>query len=280
MLKPRRRKPDLYQVWPQARRHRRRLSHPFRSRSLIRDLGFAAILMGFFSAGKWLDLPGAIVIVTVVAASIIWALLLASRWQRPYRRSRNSKVRTDPNNRLPWGPAALLFLVVFAAGIGISQWPGEAEVKQFLAPQASMVEVTKPSANMATGDSIFGTGNFGRANPSRTFGMCHTGGGQNCVVDGDTFWMDGVKIRVADIDAPETHPPRCSHEAELGNRATNRLHELLNAGSFELQSLPDRDQDRYGRKLRIVMRNGQSLGDQLTREGLARSWTGRREPWC
>jgi endonuclease YncB( thermonuclease family) len=113
-----------------------------------------------------------------------------------------------------------------------------------------------------------------------TFGYCHTGGGQNCVVDGDTFWMDGVKIRVADIDAPETHPPRCASEADLGNRATNRLHELLNAGPLELRSLPDRDEDRYGRKLRIVERNGQSLGDILVSEGLARTWTGRREPWC
>lgn len=41
----------------------------------------------------------------------------------------------------------------------------------------------------------------------RVFSVCHTGGGTNCVVDGDTVWVDGVKIRVADIDAPETHPP-------------------------------------------------------------------------
>jgi endonuclease YncB( thermonuclease family) len=110
--------------------------------------------------------------------------------------------------------------------------------------------------------------------------MCHTGGGENCVVDGDTFWMDGVKIRVADIDAPETHPPRCASEADLGNRATTRLRELLNGGAFDLQALPGRDEDRYGRKLRVVVRGGQSLGDQLVSEGLARTWTGRREPWC
>jgi micrococcal nuclease len=37
------------------------------------------------------------------------------------------------------------------------------------------------------------------------FGFCHTGGGTNCVVDGDTIWLQGQNIRVADIDAPETH---------------------------------------------------------------------------
>ena len=33
-----------------------------------------------------------------------------------------------------------------------------------------------------------------------------------------------------------------------------------------------RDEDRYGRKLRVVVRNGRSLGDQLVSEGLARTW--------
>jgi endonuclease YncB( thermonuclease family) len=112
-----------------------------------------------------------------------------------------------------------------------------------------------------------------------SFSLCFTGGGTNCVVDGDTFWIGGEKVRIADIDAPETHPPRCDHEAELGERATLKLQELLNAGPVTLASA-DRDTDRYGRLLRIVERDGQSLGEQLVDEGLARRWTGRRQPWC
>ena len=111
------------------------------------------------------------------------------------------------------------------------------------------------------------------------FGLCHTGGGTNCVVDGDTFWMAGEKIRIADIDTPETHPSRCALEADLGGRATLRLQALLNAGPVTLAMI-DRDTDRYGRKLRVVERGGQSLGDTLVAEGLARPWTGRRMPWC
>ncbi|MCW3847938.1 thermonuclease family protein [Sphingomonas sp. LB-2] len=114
---------------------------------------------------------------------------------------------------------------------------------------------------------------------SRSFGLCHVGGGTDCVVDGDTFWMDGTKIRIADIDAPETHPSRCAEEARLGDAATLRLQALLNAGPVRLMTA-DRDTDRYGRKLRIVMRGNMSLGDVLVREGLARRWTGHREPWC
>lgn len=118
-----------------------------------------------------------------------------------------------------------------------------------------------------------------QVNRNPAFGFCHVGGGQNCVVDGDTFWVEGVKVRIMDIDAPETHPPRCAYEADLGDRATNRLRELLNNGPFELES-GGGDEDRYGRKLRIVTRNGESLGGILVKEGLAREWTGSRQPWC
>lgn len=114
---------------------------------------------------------------------------------------------------------------------------------------------------------------------SQTFSLCHTGGGTNCVVDGDTIWLKGVKIRIADIDAPETHPPRCQSEAELGNRATIRLQQLLNAGAFTVETA-GRDEDRYGRKLRVFTRDGQSLGAILVNEGLARPWGGARRPWC
>ena len=114
---------------------------------------------------------------------------------------------------------------------------------------------------------------------SARFGFCHSGGGTNCVVDGDTVWIQGERVRIADIDAPETHPPRCAEEARLGSAATERLQTLLNQGPVTLE-IADRDTDRYGRKLRIITRGGQSLGAQLVDEGLARRWIGRRQPWC
>ncbi|MCW2391957.1 thermonuclease family protein [Sphingobium sp. B11D3A] len=102
----------------------------------------------------------------------------------------------------------------------------------------------------------------------------------NCVVDGDTLWIGDVKVRIADIDAPEIGSPRCSQELERGEQAKRRLLELVNEGPFEVRQLGDRDADKYNRKLRVLIRNGQSLGDQLVSEGLARTWGGRREPWC
>jgi micrococcal nuclease len=110
--------------------------------------------------------------------------------------------------------------------------------------------------------------------------LCPEGPRDNCVVDGDTFWLAGEKIRIADIDTPEVSEPRCPAEKALGDRATLRLLALLDAGPFELHQVGTGDRDRYGRLLRVVTRGGRSLGDQLVAEGLARTWTGRREPWC
>lgn len=113
----------------------------------------------------------------------------------------------------------------------------------------------------------------------RPFTLCTSAVDKTCVIDGDTFRLDGRKIRIADIDTPETHPSRCAEEEALGLRATYRLAELLSVGPFELQS-GFHDRDKYGRELRIVSRDGQSLGRTLVLEGLARPWEGRRRPWC
>lgn len=99
------------------------------------------------------------------------------------------------------------------------------------------------------------------------------------MIDGDTFDHGGTRIRIADIDTPEIQG-RCPFETGLAARATGRMRALLAAGPFELHPIGGRDEDRYGRKLRIVTRGGRSLGDQLVAEGLARTWSGRREPWC
>ena len=111
------------------------------------------------------------------------------------------------------------------------------------------------------------------------FTRCEGSGRVTCVVDGDTIWYRGTKIRIADINTPEVSRPACPREAALGERATLRLTALLNAGGFTLER-EGRDEDRYGRKLRIVTRGGRSLGDVLVAEGLADRWQGRRGNWC
>jgi len=111
------------------------------------------------------------------------------------------------------------------------------------------------------------------------FGVCAPGPRTTCVVDRDTFWLNGEKIRIADINTPETHGAGCLSERRLGQRATLRLIALLNAGPFTLAAAA-RDRDRYGRSLRVVLRDGRSIGAVLVDEGLAEPWRGRRSDWC
>ena len=115
---------------------------------------------------------------------------------------------------------------------------------------------------------------------SGSFAKCNgNGNGWNCVVDGDTIRFEGVKIRIADINTPETFEARCSSERALGNQATERMIDLLNRGNFSLEPV-DREVDQYGRTLRVITRNGESLGETLVDEGLAERWNGQRRQWC
>ena len=113
------------------------------------------------------------------------------------------------------------------------------------------------------------------------FGPCIGGQRHTCVVDGDTIWLNDEKIRIADIDAPEISRPRCEAERIAGERATARLMQWLNEGAFEVLPNPDgRDTDRYGRKLRVLSRDGSSAVDALVAEGVAGRWGGARVRWC
>jgi endonuclease YncB( thermonuclease family) len=173
------------------------------------------------------------------------------------RRRKFTHDRGTPVSKQRKGPSAL---TVIAAGLAIGGGLGGAILYY---PTIAIQRPSKP----------------GSESYRAPFGFCHTGGGTNCVVDGDTFWFNGEKVRVSDIDAPETHPSHCPLEADLGGRATARLQALLNEGPFELEA-GMRDGDRHGRKLRVVTREGRSLGQILVEEGLARDWAGSRRPWC
>ncbi len=115
--------------------------------------------------------------------------------------------------------------------------------------------------------------------PAGGFALCAGPIRVNCVVDGDTFWFRGEKVRIADIDAPEISQPACEAERRAGEMSRDRLLAMLNEGRFSLMA-GWRDEDRYGRKLRVVLRAGKSLGERLVEQGLARRWNGPDFGWC
>ena len=86
------------------------------------------------------------------------------------------------------------------------------------------------------------------------------------VVDGDTISIDGMPIRLLQIDTPETWSPRCQQELELGMAATKRLEELLDGHEVTYQAT---GYDRFGRVLARVYADGVDVSEVLLREGHA-----------
>lgn len=114
----------------------------------------------------------------------------------------------------------------------------------------------------------------------RSFSICGKAVRWDCVVDGDTIYLGGEKIRISDINTPEISGAACAEERVLANRAKHRLVQLLNAGPAELRRTEARNRDVYGRKLRAIYRDDRSLGDSLVEEGLAHRWQGYKQSWC
>lgn len=173
----------------------------------------------------------------------------------------------------PWLAAAV------AAGLAIGAYgvPSSTRPSSVIASVRERINVAGlPRRSGARNDAVRRAASAGSG---QAFGYCQWGGGTNCVVDGDTFWIAGDKVRIAGIDAPETHPPRCAYEATLGDQATEKLHALLNSGAVTMTAI-DRDRDKYGRLLRNVAVNGADVGEAMVSAGVAREWVGHREPWC
>ena len=71
------------------------------------------------------------------------------------------------------------------------------------------------------------------------FSLC-AGSGGTCVIDGDTIRIEGQSVRIADIDTPEVRDYGCAEEKALGDMATLRMLELVNAGGFTMTLGPSR----------------------------------------
>lgn len=98
------------------------------------------------------------------------------------------------------------------------------------------------------------------------------------VVDGDTIWFKGEKIRMMGYDTPEPQTNICGGNAEkrLAAKATTRAAQLPSQNDFSIE----RDgEDRYGRTLATIQIGGQDIGDRLVAERLARYWPNGPEFW-
>ncbi|NBC37869.1 thermonuclease family protein [Novosphingobium sp. FSY-8] len=187
---------------------------------------------------------------------------MKSNWDEEWEMLRPQARR----RRLPTGMRAvfLVVLALMAVMVGATRWRGWFNGGAS-APGAAVSGTVKPGVS---------------DREQAQFVLCKRSSLDACVVDGDTIHYQGLKIRIADINTPETRQAQCDYEQDLGNKAKLRLVELLNAGAFSVEMPSGRATDKYGRALRVITRGGVSLGDVLVNEGLAERWTGRRRDWC
>ncbi len=100
-----------------------------------------------------------------------------------------------------------------------------------------------------------------------------------CVLDGSTILYAGRKVRLADVDTPAIAGARCDAERLRGGDAKLRLREILNEGDVTLVAKGEAS-GKAGAAPHLVLRGGQSVGQRLVAEGLARPWTGKHQSWC
>lgn len=106
----------------------------------------------------------------------------------------------------------------------------------------------------------------------------------NKVVDGDTVYVGGVKVRLVGIDTPETssdrrHGYKCEAERRLGELATIQAEAILLHRKVWVK--PSGAWDRYDRPLvKIRYSAGKWYGEEMIRAKLAAPWLGRKHKWC
>ena len=104
------------------------------------------------------------------------------------------------------------------------------------------------------------------------------------IIDGDTLRIDGVTVRIVEIDTPETWQSRCENELVLGLKAKERLKEIIDSGPVRFEKTGI---DRYHRILARVFAGDVNIGEMLLAEGHAlpyragpKSKLQRLRVWC
>jgi len=112
------------------------------------------------------------------------------------------------------------------------------------------------------------------------FERCPEYGKVNCVADGDHIWLYGEEVRLEGFTTPSATAPACHAEAELGERAAERLREVLSAGDFDVTRVSPYNENDDGLVLRTIIIGSEEVGAILVREGLARPGMDKAPGWC
>ena len=90
------------------------------------------------------------------------------------------------------------------------------------------------------------------------------------IIDGDTLSINGTRIRIVEIDTPETYRSRCERELALGLKAKERLRALVDQGPVHYEVTGFDRYDRILARVYIDLDDGPvDVGEKLLNEGFA-----------
>ena len=110
------------------------------------------------------------------------------------------------------------------------------------------------------------------------------------VIDGDTVQVDAsadmppelasIRVRLRDVDTPETWKPKCERERRAGNAATAFVKQRIASAGRVL--VRDPTWGKWGgRVIACLILDGRSLSKTLIAAGHGRAYDGgKRQGWC
>jgi endonuclease YncB( thermonuclease family) len=167
--------------------------------------------------------------------------------------------------------------------------PTEAELKQ-----AELNKRERERWRTIGGLALFGTGiaaaaiaigavTYSNHDPAKAaaeaarFRQCYAGVGDNCVLDGDTIYVNREKVEIAEIEAPLIEGAECGAERERGIDAAVWLADLLNGGKV---TVSEPINDPSGRVVHNVDVDGRDVAKAMISAGVARGYTGEKRNYC
>ena len=109
------------------------------------------------------------------------------------------------------------------------------------------------------------------------FGQCYNSDGRDCVLTGDTIYVDHQRVQIAGIEAPGIVGAGCSQEKDRGIAAAVGLSGLLQSGEVTVSPT---FLDEYGRAVSKVQVKGQDVAEKMLNYSFVRRYTGEKQKWC
>lgn len=108
------------------------------------------------------------------------------------------------------------------------------------------------------------------------FGQCYDAEGSNCVLDGDTIYVQGQKTDIAGLTAPRIQGAKCDDERSRGIDAAVRLASLLNGGKVSIGPSVREPDGQLRQKVEV---GGNDVAPAMIGAGMARDY-GNSDGWC